>query len=118
MNAVLDRADFRLIDLAASVVAAQAAYEASFLPFARTLAEERDRAPEQCRLGEVVEVHATSLADEPASTLAGVVAKALAALALVDRGTDGQAVARCASEHLALGALEDLVALADRDRPS
>ncbi|WP_424139097.1 hypothetical protein [Roseomonas chloroacetimidivorans] len=102
--------DAEVMRLAQEVADMEAAFIASYQPPPVTLEEQEAREPEQDRLMHAISDHADLLAQMPVATLAGIVAKARAALAVAEHCPEtGEVIARDYIQMLAFGALEDLV---------
>ncbi|MFC0389490.1 hypothetical protein [Muricoccus vinaceus] len=102
--------DAEVIRLAHEVIEAEAACLAAYAVPSSTPEEEQAREPERDRLINAVCDKTEALAPLPVATLAGVLAKARAALAVADRNpADGEINVKDYAEWLAYAALEDLV---------
>ena len=102
--------DAEVIRLAHGVIDAEAACLAAYAVPTSTPEEEQAREPERDRLMSAVCDQAEALAPLPVTTLAGVLAKARAALAVADRSpATGEINVKDYAEWLAYAALEDLV---------
>jgi len=105
--------DAEVIRLAQGVIKAEAAYQAAYEIPNLTVEEEQALEPQRQLLMDAASDQAEALAPLPVVTLAGVLAKARAALAVADRSSvDGEIVVKDYVEWLAYAALEDLVQVA------
>jgi hypothetical protein len=102
--------DAEIIRLARLVVETETAFVASFQPPAETREEEERREPEQRRLSDLRCEYLDALTPLRAKTLPGLIAKARAAFLLANK-QGGELVAHGIEDVLALGVVEDLVAL-------
>jgi hypothetical protein len=103
--------DAEVTRLAQAVVEAHVAHEVAVMAGAGSFEAEAEHAPEVAERFEALEERAEALAAMPVLGLAGIVAKARAALAMLPKGPEGEVEAGDNAHLLAYGALEDLVRL-------